>query len=88
MNKAPGIDMTAGSLGQGLSVGIGMALGVPLGLAAAARKGSWLDELIMRGNDLIFAFPSLVIAILITCRHRSNLGRILRGEEPRVGLPR
>ncbi|MFD3191262.1 ABC transporter permease [Sedimentitalea sp. HM32M-2] len=49
-----------------VAVGIGMALGVPLGLTAAARKGSWLDELIMRGNDLIFAFPSLVIAILIT----------------------
>lgn len=49
-----------------LAVGIGMAIGVPLGLAAAARKGSWLDELIMRGNDLVFAFPSLVIAILIT----------------------
>lgn len=26
MNKTPGIDMTAGSLGQGLSVGLGMAL--------------------------------------------------------------
>ncbi len=49
-----------------VAVGIGMGLGVPLGLAAAARKGSWLDELIMRGNDLVFAFPSLVIAILIT----------------------
>lgn len=49
-----------------LAVGIGMGLGVPLGLSAAARKGSWLDEVIMRGNDLIFAFPSLVIAILIT----------------------
>ncbi|SDE12697.1 ABC transporter permease [Ruegeria marina] len=49
-----------------LAVGIGMSLGVPLGLTAAARKGSWLDELIMRGNDLVFAFPSLVIAILIT----------------------
>ena len=49
-----------------LAVGIGMALGVPLGLAAAARSGGWLDEFIMRGNDLIFAFPSLVIAILIT----------------------
>ncbi len=49
-----------------VAVGIGMSLGVPLGLAAAARKGSWLDEFIMRGNDLIFAFPSLVIAILIT----------------------
>ncbi len=49
-----------------VAVGIGMGLGVPLGLAAAARKGSWLDEIIMRGNDLVFAFPSLVIAILIT----------------------
>ncbi len=49
-----------------LAVGIGMALGVPLGLAAAARKGGLLDELIMRANDLIFAFPAIVIAILIT----------------------
>lgn len=48
-----------------VAVGIGMAVGVPLGLAAAARRG-WLDEVIMRGNDLVFAFPSLVIAILIT----------------------
>ncbi|KGJ05969.1 peptide/nickel transport system permease protein [Paracoccus halophilus] len=49
-----------------VAVGIGMGLGVPLGLLAAARHGGWLDEIIMRGNDLIFAFPSLVIAILIT----------------------
>ena len=49
-----------------VAVGIGMGLGVPLGLAAAARRGGMLDEVIMRMNDLIFAFPSLVIAILIT----------------------
>ena len=49
-----------------IAVGIGMGLGVPLGLAAAARHGGWLDELIMRGNDLVFAFPSLLIAIMIT----------------------
>jgi peptide/nickel transport system permease protein len=49
-----------------LAVGIGMGLGVPLGLLAAARRGGWVDEVVMRGNDLIFAFPSLVIAILIT----------------------
>ena len=49
-----------------VAVGIGMGLGVPLGLWAAANKGGWVDEIIMRGNDLIFAFPSLVIAILIT----------------------
>jgi peptide/nickel transport system permease protein len=52
-----------------IAVGIGIGLGVPLGLAAAARRGSLLDEIIMRGNDLIFAFPSLVIAILITARY-------------------
>ncbi|WP_420012463.1 ABC transporter permease [Tateyamaria sp.] len=49
-----------------VAVGIGVGLGVPLGLWAAARQGGWVDEVIMRGNDLIFAFPSLVIAILIT----------------------
>ena len=49
-----------------VAVGIGMSLGIPLGLWAAARRGSLIDEVIMRGNDLVFAFPSLVIAILIT----------------------
>ena len=49
-----------------VAVGIGMDLGVPLGLLAAARSGGWIDEAVMRGNDLVFAFPSLVIAILIT----------------------
>ena len=48
-----------------LAVGIGVVIGVPLGLFSAARRGSFIDEVIMRGNDLIFAFPSLVIAILI-----------------------
>lgn len=49
-----------------VAVGIGMALGVPLGLYAAARRGSLTDEIIMRGNDLVFAFPSLLLAIMIT----------------------
>ena len=49
-----------------LALCVGLSIGVPLGLAAAARKGSWLDEIIMRGNDIIFAFPLLVMAILIT----------------------
>lgn len=49
-----------------LAVGIGIAFGVPLGLLAAAQRGGLVDEVVMRGNDLVFAFPSLVIAILIT----------------------
>jgi peptide/nickel transport system permease protein len=48
-----------------LSVVIGLFVGVPLGLLAAAHRGA-VDELLMRGNDVIFAFPALLLAILIT----------------------
>ena len=49
-----------------IAVGVGILFGMPLGLAAAARRGSLLDEVIMRANDLVFAFPALLIAIMIT----------------------
>lgn len=49
-----------------VAVGIGAGLGVPLGLMAAARRGGVVDEVVTRVNDVIFAFPSLLIAILIT----------------------
>lgn len=49
-----------------VAVGIGMGVGVPLGLLAAAKRQSVVDEFIMRGNDLVFAFPALLIAIMIT----------------------
>jgi peptide/nickel transport system permease protein len=48
-----------------VAVGIGMLLGVSLGLYAAARRG-WADELISRLSDLVFAFPAVLTAILIT----------------------
>ncbi len=48
-----------------VAVGIGMGIGVPLGCWAAAR-GGWLDETIMRLNDVVFAFPALMSAIMIT----------------------
>jgi peptide/nickel transport system permease protein len=48
-----------------VAVGIGAGLGVPLGLWAAA-KGGWVDEVIARGSDLVFAFPALLSAIMIT----------------------
>ncbi len=44
---------------------LGLLAGVPLGLAAAAF-GGWVDDLIMRTNDLVFAFPALLIAVLIS----------------------
>lgn len=48
-----------------VAVGIGVGIGVPLGAYAAAR-GGFVDEALMRFNDLVFAFPSLVSAIMIT----------------------
>ena len=49
-----------------IAVGIGLLFGIPLGLVAAANRGSYFDDIIMRINDLIFAFPALIIAIIIT----------------------
>ena len=48
-----------------VAVSIGMAIGVPLGAAAAASR-SWGSDVIMRTNDFIFAFPSLLLAVLFT----------------------
>ena len=48
-----------------VAVGIGIGLGVPLGCWAAA-KGGWIDEILMRTNDFIFAFPAIISAIMIT----------------------
>lgn len=48
-----------------VAVLLGAGIGAPLGLLAAARPGL-VDELLMRANDVVFAFPSLILAILIT----------------------
>ena len=47
------------------AVVIGIGVGVPLGLAAAAWGGA-VEWLVIRISDVTFAFPSVVIAILIT----------------------
>ena len=48
-----------------IAVGIGMAVGVPLGCWAAAKRGI-ADEVLMRTSDVIFAFPALLSAVMIT----------------------
>lgn len=48
-----------------VAIGIGIVIGVPLGTWAAAR-GGWADDVLMRVNDVIFAFPSLISAVIIT----------------------
>ena len=48
-----------------VTVAIGLSIGVVLGLMSA-YYGRWVDESIMRFSDLLFAFPAVLSAILIT----------------------
>ena len=48
-----------------MTVAIGLSIGVLLGLTAAGF-GKFADEAIMRFSDLLFGFPAVLTAILIT----------------------
>ncbi len=48
-----------------VTVAIGMSLGILMGLLAA-YYGGWADEGLMRFADLLFGFPAVLTAILIT----------------------
>ena len=54
------------SLGvAGAAIGAALALGVPIGLIASARPG-WIDDALMRSADVLFAFPRLLLAIVLS----------------------
>jgi peptide/nickel transport system permease protein len=55
-----------------IAVGIGLSFGVALGLWAAA-KGGWVEEFIMRAADFAFAFPALLLAIILTAIYGPGL---------------
>jgi peptide/nickel transport system permease protein len=55
-----------------IAVGIGLSFGVALGLWAAA-KGGWIEEFIMRAADFAFAFPALLLAIILTAIYGPGL---------------
>jgi peptide/nickel transport system permease protein len=48
-----------------IAVGIGLLFGVALGLIAASAKGV-VEDTIMKASDFAFAFPALLLAILLT----------------------
>lgn len=59
-----------------VAVGMGLILGVALGTLAAAQHHAgrvWVDTLLMRACDLTFAFPALLLAILLTAIHGPGL---------------
>lgn len=48
-----------------VAVGVAALIGVPLGVLAAMAT-RWFGELLMRGTDLLLAFPALLLAIMFS----------------------
>lgn len=46
-----------------VAVGVAAVIGTPLGILAGMSR-NWLGELVMRVNDLVLAFPALLLAIM------------------------
>ena len=55
---------------------LGMVLGIAIGVVAA-YGGGWWDEVIMRLNDVVLAFPQILLAL-----RRAHRGRAADGVDP------
>jgi len=54
------------------SQAIALAIGLPLG-AVAGFYGRWLDSLLMRATDIMFALPSILVALLFVTAFGSSV---------------
>jgi peptide/nickel transport system permease protein len=54
-----------------VAVAIAGLIGVPLG-ALAAYRGGWLSDVIMRLNDIVFAFPAVLLAIMLAAAYGAS----------------
>jgi peptide/nickel transport system permease protein len=72
---------------------LGVALGLVIGLVAAYRRG-WVDDVLMRANDVVLAFPQIVFVLLLVSgvgpelwlivltvggTHAPRVARVIRG---------
>jgi peptide/nickel transport system permease protein len=51
-----------------VAIGIAGLIGVPLG-ALAAQRGGAIDEAAMRASDIVYAFPAVLIAIMLAAAY-------------------
>jgi peptide/nickel transport system permease protein len=72
---------------------IGVGVGVGIGLVAAYSR-NWLDDVLMRGSDVVLAFPQIILALLavsaigpklwlivlvVAIGHTPRVARVMRG---------
>ena len=77
---------------------LGVVVGVCVGLIAAYSR-NWLDDLLMRGNDVVLAFPQIILALLamsalpgrlwlivlvVAVGHMPRVARVMRGAAQEV----
>jgi peptide/nickel transport system permease protein len=55
-----------------IAVGIAAVIGVPLGILAGMVTG-WRSQLILRSADVLYAFPALLLAILLAAARGSSV---------------
>jgi peptide/nickel transport system permease protein len=54
-----------------VAVAVAAVIGVPLG-ALAALRGGWLGDGVMRANDVVFAFPAVLMAIMLAAAYGAS----------------
>lgn len=61
-----------------VAVGIAVLIGTPIGIVAAVFAqypwGAWLGAVIMRANDILLAFPALLLAIVFAAVYQPGTG--------------
>ncbi|MAJ34694.1 MAG: peptide ABC transporter permease [Candidatus Puniceispirillum sp. TMED52] len=57
-----------------VGVMIGMIGGIPLGLMAALIHKPFFDHVLTRGGDVLFAFPAVIMAMLLTAGFGAGIG--------------
>jgi len=59
------VGVVAVALAAGGGVPLGLIAGMSDGRYAQGRRGAWLSEALMRAVDVLYAFPALLLAILL-----------------------
>lgn len=59
-----------------ISIGIGMAVGVPLGLVSG-YYGRWVDLIVQRFIDVMLAFPGILLAIVLVSAFGVGLENVM-----------
>jgi peptide/nickel transport system permease protein len=54
-----------------VAIGLAGVIGIPLG-AVAAQRGGAVDEVAMRASDIVFAFPAVLLAIMLAAAYGAS----------------